>query len=412
MANCRLNIALPSRYFGWNGGIDFLRHIVNGLQANRENQYQLKVFLLLPIANKIESPTDALRILKRSLEGTIRKKRPWLALPKPDYNSSILDFFNYTYAGEVEIIYHESSNVGMLRCIKRINADIILPINGSLGNDFQIPWVGYIYDFQHRYFPNNFDPIECFNREIGFATILRDSKALIVNSEAVKKDICHFYPWIDPKNIFNLPFAPHPLAEWFEVLEDDLSTKYHLPRKYFLISNQFWIHKDHWTALRALNRIAKIDDIALICTGAMSDYRRPCYLEELKQYIHENGLSEKVRLLGHIPKREQIEIMKSAVAVIQPTLFEGGPGGGSVYDAISLGVPVILSDISVNKEVVAENVHFFSVGNDEELAAQMIAMIEAKITRPSQEKLLRMGQDNLSKLGDRLLEAIEYVRRA
>ena len=36
--------------------------------------------------------------------------------------------------------------------------------------------------------------------------------------------------------------------------------------------------------------------------------------------------------------------------VIQPSLFEGGPGGFSAYEAISMDKFLLLSDIEVNKE--------------------------------------------------------------
>lgn len=405
-----LTVALLGRDFGWGGGVEFLRHIANGLFAKKNSHY-LKIYLLLPIDNKIETAIDVLRVLKRSLKGTIEKKRPWIALPMPNYHDSMHDYFSQTHGGKVEIVYHEVSNLGLLRCMKRIRADVALPVNGSLGSRFPLPWIGYIYDFQHRYLPKYFDPIECFNRDINFATTLRDAKALIVHSKAVKADICGFYPWIDANKIFNLPFAPHPLADWFESGAEDVRSKYSLPRKYFLISNQFWIHKDHWTALRALKRIANIYDVGLVCTGAMYDYRHPGYQEELSHFISENRLTERVLRLGHIPKRDQIEIMKGSLAVLQPTLFEGGPGGGCTYDAVSLGVPAILSNIPVNQEIVDESVRFFDVGNDESLALRMIEILESKITHIAQEKLLRIGRENLSNLGDRLIEAIEYVRK-
>ena len=72
----------------------------------------------------------------------------------------------------------------------------------------------------------------------------------------------------------------------------------------------------------------------------------------------------RIRILGLIPKYDQIQIMRGAVAVIQPTLFEGGPGGGAVYDAVSIGTPVILSDIPVNREVEAGRglIQFFRPG--------------------------------------------------
>lgn len=46
-----------------------------------------------------------------------------------------------------------------------------------------------------------------------------------------------------------------------------------------------------------------------------------------------------------ILKLEQIEIMKDALGIIQTSLFEGGPGGGCVLDAISLETPSIVSNI-------------------------------------------------------------------
>jgi len=409
MTQGTLTVALLGRDFGWGGGVEFLRHVANGLFAKNDSHH-LKIYLLLPVANKIESPIDVLRVLKRSLKGTIEKKRPWIALPKPDFHDSMLDYFSHTLGGEVEIVYHESSNAGLLRCLKRIKADVVLPVNGSLGNSFPIPWVGYVYDFQHKYMPNNFDPIECFNRDISFATTLRDSKAIIVNSKIVKDDIRRFYPWIEADKIFNLPFAPHPISDWFASGELDVIKKYHLPEIYFLISNQFWKHKDHLTALMALKRVANNYDVGLVCTGSMEDYRHPAYLKELKLFVIENRLIERVKLLGHIPKRDQIEIMKRSQAVIQPSLFEGGPGGGCTYDAVSIGVPVIVSNILINKEIVAENIQFFDAGSDESLAEKMIEILEVNITRPLQQELFRMGQVNLSNLGDRLIEAIEYVR--
>ena len=53
--------------------------------------------------------------------------------------------------------------------------------------------------------------------------------------------------------------------------------------------------------------------------------------------MDELGINDDVEIVGHIPKLDQIALLKNSIAVIQPTLFEGGPGGGSAYDAISLG---------------------------------------------------------------------------
>lgn len=199
------------------------------------------------------------------------------------------------------------------------------------------------------------------------------------------------------------------MLEWFLPYTVDVKKKYDLPDNFFLISNQFWIHKDHFTAFNALNAIKSKSDVVIVCTGVIEDYRRPNYAEEINQYLASNGLTERVKMLGHIPKRDQIEILKNSIALVQPTLFEGGPGGGCVYDAVSLGVPVILSDIPVNLEVVADNIWFFKAEDSIDLAEKMSFVLRTNIHRTTQEALLKMGQLNLEKLGDRLLEAISSV---
>ncbi len=111
-----------------------------------------------------------------------------------------------------------------------------------------------------------------------------------------------------------------------------------------------------------------------------------------------------MHFLGHIPKADQIAIMKDSLAVIQPTLFEGGTGGGSVYDAISLGVPAILSDIPVNREIENEkNIFYFNSESDTDLAEKILDFLKRDIKRPEKENLVEMGEQRKFLLGTRLL---------
>lgn len=396
-----LTIALLGSSFGWCGGADFLRHIANGL-LSRQEEYQLKICLLLPVANKYSTPLDGLRFLRRSLKGSIERKKPWLALPHPVFHESLPDYFKNIHGEGVDIFYHDSSKTGLLRCLDQISADVVLPVNGSLGENYPVPWVAYIPDFQHKYLPKNFSVHECFDRDIHFAKTFKDAKVAIVNSKQVKDDIFSFFPYAETK-IFNLPFCPNPISEWFNDLPFNVKDLYCLPEQFFLISNQFWIHKDHLTAFRAMLSL----DTKIVCTGTMSDYRNPNYMNEIQGFLDQNNLGDRVRLLGHIPKRHQIEIMKKCVAVVQPTLFEGGPGGGCVFDAVSLGVPVIVSDIPVNKEIQADNILFFKAGDSEDLAGKMKKMLLCSPLSVDREVLVKRGHANLVNLGERLLEALD-----
>ena len=122
------------------------------------------------------------------------------------------------------------------------------------------------------------------------------------------------------------------------------------------------------------------------------------------------GILDRIHFLGHIPKQDQIGIMNGAIAVIQPTLFEGGPGGGAVYDAVAIGVPAILSDIPVNLEIVGEaNLLYFKAGDASDLTEKMKTVLTSPVKRSNPEELLETGRVRIEKLGETLIEAIKYV---
>jgi glycosyltransferase involved in cell wall biosynthesis len=151
-----------------------------------------------------------------------------------------------------------------------------------------------------------------------------------------------------------------------------------------------------------------------VCTGSTTDYRQPEYFPQLEKRIAELGLQQRIMILGRIPKLDQIQIMRNAVAVIQPTLFEGGPGGGSAYDAICTGTPVILSDIAINREVDVEagTVRFFRTASAEDLAEKMSDVLMRRPGRLSYHELRQRSDARAERLGSRLLEAIEYAYSA
>jgi glycosyltransferase involved in cell wall biosynthesis len=164
---------------------------------------------------------------------------------------------------------------------------------------------------------------------------------------------------------------------------------YQLGPKYFVISNQFWTHKDHATSFKAFARIARLrSDVTLVCTGETRDPRDVGHFPRLMQLLDELRIRERVKVLGVVPKSHQLGLLRHSIAVIQPTLSEGGPGGGSVYDAVALGVRSVVSDIDVNRELSDRTVSFFRAGDADDLANAMNRLMgEPHI--PITESLLR-----------------------
>jgi len=381
-----MNIGVFAKDFvEWGGGLDFIRLLTTCL-CQKGTKYEVKLFV--PFS---QCKTDSL--LKNSYAFT---------------PSEVQEFFSDIIPNE-RIIFYNSYDLNSLLKLHKIN--ILLPVHTSLSLKNKIPWIGYIYDFQHKYIPENYSKREIIRRDSLFDKILKNAKSVIVNSRMVKRDIESYFPNNNTK-VFALPFAPIAPNAWFEN-HLDIIQKYNLPEKFFIICNQFWIHKEHKTAIRAFKFFLdnnKYKDVHLILTGKMSDRRfiPKGHISSINSLIENQNLSDKVHLLGHIPKLEQIQMIKQSIGLIQPSLFEGGPGGGSVYDAVSIGIPCIVADIQVNKEIEARNVIYFKPKSHEELALKMDLLFNKQERDISTSELMKQQSIRMNKLYETLDKAIEY----
>lgn len=408
-----LNIALLGDGFvGWGGGLDFIRLCANALTMVC-NQGANKLTLLLPDPENATFTVKARSFIspyKVVVMSFLAGKRPVFNRYRVFSRQQLEDAFQ-NIDGRLDIVFYQRGK-DLRSIVAEVGADVVIPCLTSLGKHFPVPWVGYLYDFQHKYYPNYFSNREISSRDRQFEQMLSEASAVIVNAADVAKDIKKFYSATNCK-VFSLPFSATPIESWFEAPSEHLQTKYGLPDKYFIICNQFWIHKDHSTAFDAFAKFCELtekDDVNLVCTGNTVDFRQPDYFPSLNTKLIELGIVNKVHILGHISKKDQIDIMKNAIAVLQPTLFEGGPGGGAVYDAVALGVPVVLSDIPVNREIEElTNVIFFKPQDANDMAQKMIATELSAFIKPDKTTLLSEGRDRTRDFGFKLLDAIKYV---
>jgi glycosyltransferase involved in cell wall biosynthesis len=99
-------------------------------------------------------------------------------------------------------------------------------------------------------------------------------------------------------------------------------------------------------------------------------------------------------------------LIKSSLGLIQPTLYEGGPGGGAAYNAASLGTPIIASDIPVNLELRATNLSFFQAGSSSSLAEKMDACLISPKTSKSDADIRAESRKNLELLSQTLRDLV------
>jgi glycosyltransferase involved in cell wall biosynthesis len=234
-------------------------------------------------------------------------------------------------------------------------------------------------------------------RDEEFKRTLKTREKVIVNCEAVKRDIEKYYGKCLSEKVFVLPFATR------EVDNAEMNSGSRDP--YFVIANQFWAHKDHKTGLLAFESLISVfPDLKLFVTGQLFDYRTTDHIGELKEITkrvnHENDY---IVFTGLVDTSELQNLVTNATAVVQPSLFEGGRGGGSVPLSLSLGTPAILSDIPPNLELAElEGVSFFEAGNPKALTNAMKAVLDQEpdrmLIKKSTSKMSSMLSNSLEKL--------------
>jgi glycosyltransferase involved in cell wall biosynthesis len=182
------------------------------------------------------------------------------------------------------------------------------------------------------------------------------------------------FPIADGKT-FVLPFRVKFPTEHLKTSSSDVLNEYTLPNRFFLVCNLFAPTKNHIVIFEALKRLQ--DDglfPTLVCTGDLHDYRNPKFANTILRSINQNGVSQQVRLLGVIPRHQQIQLMRHSVAVIQPSLFEGWNTG--VEEAHCLGKTLILSDIPVHREQNPPDAFLFDPQSPSDLAKALRAAWE------------------------------------
>lgn len=73
-----------------------------------------------------------------------------------------------------------------------------------------------------------------------------------------------------------------------------------------------------------------------------------------------------MKILGLIPREDQLALLKSAIAIIQPSFFEGW--NTSIEDAKVLKQQVVCSNILVHIEQMNDNAFYFDPNDDVELS--------------------------------------------
>lgn len=259
--------------------------------------------------------------------------------------------------------------------------------------------VNWIPDFQEEFLPQFFSEEEILKRKKLQKEVIAHGDVVVFSSKDAKQHFQKLYPEskADLKVINFAVTHPDFSNEDIQLLKKN----YNLPNNYFFAPNQFWAHKNHKVVLEAVKRLKeKGEEIVVAFSGKENDYRNQNYVNELKTFISQHKLTDNIKFLGFIERTEQLCILKNAIAVIQPSLFEGW--STVVEDTKSVGKHIILSNLDVHKEQIDKGVTFFNPTDFNELAD---IIFETNMNSPEQYQ--HHYQEKITTFGEQFLQLVE-----
>lgn len=288
--------------------------------------------------------------------------------------------------------------------IKKQNIDFLYPYARRHNFFPNYAAAGWIPDFQHRYLPQYFAQAELAHRDALYSKMAKLNRAIVFSSKSAADDFAKFYPNA-PAQSMVMRFRTSLPDSWFANDPNETVGRYHLPRRFFMVCNQFWGHKNHTRVLSALAKAGEEGfKPTVVFTGHPYDNRKPGFIDEILSQVQLSGLHEQVRLLGLIPRVDQIQLLRASIGVIQPSLFEGW--STVVEDAASIGKKIILSSLGVHKEQDPPGAVFFDPSSTDDLVAAMRAIDSSSsgFDAPAEIAARERNRNNIQLFGRRFLE--------
>lgn len=281
------------------------------------------------------------------------------------------------------------------------------------------PFIVTIWDLNHRdypEFPDAYVDRVFERREWVLQATLPRAQAVIADSPSGARQIATVYH-VDPSRIIELPFMPslavrrHAEGHGSATVEG-VRRKYDLPEQYVFYPAYYSWHKNHLYLLQGLLELEKQHGIilhAVFCGGGDSGDQ-----EGVERQADALGMTSRVRFLGLVPEEDVPALYEGAFALIMPAYF--GPTNLPPLEAVTLGCPVIYSDLPSFREQMGDAALYCDLDDVSSLVGHLAALINDSALRT---RLRRVGKELAAKIaridyGERLrpiLDKYAYTRR-
>ncbi len=290
---------------------------------------------------------------------------------------------------------------GIVSDINLENMDIYHGLSNEIPFGLQksgVKSVVTIHDLIFLRYPEFYKPIDRLIYKFKFKRACQKADRVIAVSEMTKRDIVDFFNISPDKidviyqgcdNSFKVAAA--------EELKKQVKEKYKLPDNYILYVGTIESRKNLLLALKALKESS--NKIPLVAVG-----RPTPYMNEVKQYIKENGLENLVTFLHGVPFGDLPAIYQQATIFVYPSFFEGF--GIPIIEALYSGIPVIAATGSCLEEAGGPDSIYVNPNSVEQMRDAMSYLIN----NPDQRNKMIASGKQYAKLFDEENIALELQK--
>ncbi|HVR63324.1 MAG TPA: glycosyltransferase, partial [Polyangia bacterium] len=228
------------------------------------------------------------------------------------------------------------------------------------------PAASWIADLRHERIREPLAPPDRERRRRAARAIAEGADLLVLSSHQLRHDWQFAHPQARPM-VRILPWPAMPQPSWFALEPAVVAARYGIREPFVICCNRFSVYKGLGALLDAVAALAARGQAPLVvCTGRTEDQQTPGLYQVVQKRLATLGIADRVRVLGFIPREEQMALMRASQAVLQPSLNEGW--STVVEEARALGKLIVLSDVEAHQEQAPPRGRYFYAGNAVELA--------------------------------------------